>query len=183
MPIADVLLTLEVEEVPGIPPDWTHKLVLQFYRLPWALPDLVLGAIERTLVPAINAFEWLLGYDYLGFEMNWTRWDITLYYKQRASPAIPIAAIFWAIVTILAGVGIIILSLTWYERERRITYTRATKLKLLEEGKLTQEEYEELIEAEKDEPAPWEKVVSFGIIILILFIIFVFLRGRRRGRD
>lgn len=172
--------TVTVTLQSGVPPDWTHKLVLQFYRLAWANPDIVLGAIENTLVPAINTLEWFLGYDYLGFEMNWIRWETTLYYKQRESPAIPIAAILYYVAVITVGVGIIILGLAWYERERRITYTRVAKLKLLEEGKLTPEQYEELVEAEKEEPAPWEKVAGIGIIILLLLIVLVFLRGRRR---
>jgi len=164
------------------PSGWTHKLIMDFYRLPWASYSAVVSAIEITLIPFVNALEWFLGYTYLDYSLDWKGMRLTLYYRQKGTPAIPLATILGLVAVILIAVGFIILGLHWLAGEVEEAVAKATKADLLREGKLTSEQYTELIEAETTQPAPWETAIGWGVIILILILAYVLLKpkGERR---
>jgi len=171
-------------ESPAPPPEgWTHKLVMYYYRLPWTNYSSAKAWFENVVIPIVNAFEWFLGYDYLGYSFDWEGMTCTAFYRQKGSPAIPLAAIYAAIAVIgLIAIGIIILGLAWLRGTITEAETKATKADLLREGKITQEQYTELMTAESTQPAPWEKAVGWGVIILVLILAYVLLkpRGERR---
>ena len=153
--------------------EWTHKLVIYYYRLPWAVPSVVEGAVSATLIPILNALEWLFGYDYVGHDFDWEGMTISVYYAQRGTPAITAAAlalILKAVAVLLIAVGLVILGLAWFVRELKQYETFKSKADMLKEGAITSEEYRELVAAQKEDPAPWEKVVGLGIILILLLL-------------
>ena len=189
MPIALVNMGVPAEITIEVPitavPEWTHKLVIYFWKLPWATYDSVKGAVETLLIPTINAFEFFMGYDFLGYVLDWRNDTITLYYRQRTfslnrkSFAPPLAAIIAAIALLLISVGIIIFALAWYEGQKLAMREQITLEQLLEEGKITPEEYAEYKEQFKKSPPAWyEKIpeaikyaVYGGIIIAFLWFL------------
>ena len=174
-------------------PEWTHKLVLYFWKLPWATYDAVKAAVESTLIPTINAFEFFMGYDYLGYVLDWQKDTITLYYRQRSSMsrkmfAPPLAAILAAIALILISVGIIIFGLAWYEGQKLAMREQLTLEQLLEEGKITPEEYAEYKEQFKKHPPAWYEAIPeavkyavYGGIAIALIFFLGSLLARRGG--
>ncbi|NVM23723.1 MAG: hypothetical protein HWN68_18335, partial [Desulfobacterales bacterium] len=162
---------------PPPPPDeWTHKLILYYYRLPWADAASVEGAINTLLIPTLNGLEWLLGYDYVSHQHDWKGMTITVYYAARGTPVVPIWGILLAIGVLLLGVGVVIMGAAWCIAEVTKYEGFKTKSQMLKEGTITTEEYKELLAAQKENPAPWEKALGWGAIIIILLL----LAGARR---
>jgi len=198
MPVALVSMNVPAEIAIEVPmteiPEWTHKLVIYFWKLPWATYDAVKAAVESTLIPAINAFEFFMGYDYLGYVLDWQKDTITLYYRQRIAPlgrkmfAPPLAAILAAIALILISVGIIIFGLAWYEGQKLAMREQLTLEQLLEEGKITPEEYAEYKEQFKKHPPAWYEAIPeaikyavYGGIAIALIFFLGSLLARRGG--
>lgn len=160
-------------------PEWTHKLVIYYYRLPWAVPSIVEGAVSATLIPILNGLEWLFGYDYVGHDFDWEGMTLTVYYAARGTPAVSVWGILLAVGVLLIGVGVVIMGVAWFVGEWRKYEAFKTKSDMLREGTITTDEYKELVAAQKEEPAPWEKVVGVGAIIIFGLVLLALAPKRR----
>jgi len=155
------------------PTEWTHRLILYIWKLPYATKEQVKAIIESSLIPTINAFEFFMGYDFIGYTLDWDNDVIILYYRQRfvsfsvMSFAPPLAAIALAIFGILIAVGIIIMGLAWYQREQRIATEQKTLEDWVEEGKITPEEYVEYRELFEKNPPAWYQAIPQTIQYLV----------------
>lgn len=179
-------VSVQAEEIPG----WTHKLVIYFFKLPWAKREDVEPLINTVLVPTINAFEFFAGYTYLGHVLDWEGSTVTLYYYHRTeslsrlSFAPPLAAILGAIALILLAEGLIIMALAWFRRTELELREEITLEKLLEEGEITPEQYKEYKEAFRKRPPEWyeaipktiQYVIYGGVAIAVIGLVIQFMR-------
>jgi len=179
------LVTVRVTAPPPPPPveEWTHKLEVGFIRMPWATSAGVMAVFDSTIIPFINCFEWLVGYEFVGKEMNWDGLKVTLFYRARGSPVITAAILGAALLKIalvaiglMIAAGFIIMALAWYEREKAVASREQTLEELVEQKVITPEQYAEWSEAA--EKPWWEKYG--GWLVLGLLGVLALRRGKKR---
>jgi len=160
-------LTITIEVRPA---EYTHELRIFFIRLPWATKRGVEEAIP-SIAAVVNPFITPLGYDYVGGSVNWEDRYISLYYRKRGTPAIPLVVIVGAIVGIAISVAIMIVGIAWYEQAKALeTYYRSKTelereaLRLYEEGKLTYDQLQEVLKQIDVSLRPPEELVKCKLL-------------------
>ena len=168
------------------PPDATHCLRCGYHNLLGYKQEELKAKVKATIVPVVNTVLAPLGWQYIDTEVFGNYFEI--YYKE-ASPAEPITT--GTIITILTLItiiiiGLVIISIAWVYLETMKEYAKAKqdKKKLLEEGKITNEQYTQLIEAQKPEDMLGDigEILKWGIIALIILAITGAI-GKFRGKD
>jgi hypothetical protein len=126
-------------------------LRLFFIPLPWASQRQLEEAIP-SIAGAVNPFITPLGYDYVGGSVNWQDRYISLYYRKRGTPAIPLALILGAVVGIAFSLAIIVYSLAWIEQSKVVETYYRTKAELQQEamnlysqGKITYDQLQQTL--------------------------------------
>jgi hypothetical protein len=129
-------------------PQYTNELRVYFLKLPWLTKESLEGMMPR-IADSVNTIIVPLGYQYVGYRINWDDSYFSLYYLKVGTPAIPLGTIVLA----LFAIGIIVLGLAWYEHEKvQETYIveqseiKKQILKLYEEGKITYEQALQLMQ-------------------------------------
>jgi hypothetical protein len=129
-------------------PQYTNELRVYFLKLPWLTREPLEGMIPR-IADIVNTIIVPLGYRYIGYRINWDESYFSLYYLKVGTPAIPLGYI----VAALFAIGIIVIGIAWYEHEKvQETYIvqqaeiNKQILKLYEEGKLTYEQAQQLMQ-------------------------------------
>ena len=165
------------------PPDATHCLKCGYHNFLGYSQQDIKRKVEATVVPVVNTILNPLGWQYLGTGVFGNYFE--LYYKE-ASPAEPVtisicASILWAIALIVLGLAIISVAWMLIRTAELKAEAKADKKKLLEEGKITSEQYKELIEAqaEEDMMKGLGDLFKWGIILLIVMAVAGAL-GKRR---
>jgi hypothetical protein len=133
-------------------PQYTNELRVYFLKLPWATQE-ALEDIMPRVVDSVNTVIVPLGYQYVGYSINWDESYFSLYYLKTGTPAIPLQTILAYIIVSLFAVGLIIVGLAWLEHEKvQETYVREQSeinkqiLELYEEGKITYEQALQLMQ-------------------------------------
>lgn len=157
------------------PPDATHCLKCGYHNFLGFTQQDIKGKIEATVVPVVNTILAPLGWQYLGVGVFGDHFEI--YYKE-ASPAEPVtlsicASILFSIALIVLGIAIISVAWVYLETKKMLAEAKADKKKLLDEGKITSEQYKELIEAqaEEDMMKGLGDLFKWGIILLIVMAV------------
>jgi hypothetical protein len=88
-------------------------LRLFFIPLPWASQSQLEEAIP-SIAGVVNPFVTIWGYDYVGGSVNWQDRYISLYYRKRGTPPIPLVEIIAVVITVVA-LAVIIVGGGWYE--------------------------------------------------------------------
>ena len=168
------------------PPDATHCLRCGYHNLLGYKQEELKAKVKATIVPVVNTVLAPLGWQYIDVGMFGKYFEI--YYKE-ASPAEPITtATIVTIVTLITIiiVGLVIAWVAWVFLATQMEYAKAKqdKKKLLEEGKITNEQYTQLIEAQKPEDmlGGLGDLLKWGIIALIILAITGAI-GKVRGKD
>jgi hypothetical protein len=133
-------------------PQYTNELRVYFLKLPWATQE-ALESIMPRIADSVNTIIVPLGYQYVGYRINWDESYFSLYYLKTGTPTIPLQTILVYIIASLFAVGLIIIGLAWLEQGRvQETYVREQAdinediLRLYEEGKLTYEQAQQLMQ-------------------------------------
>jgi hypothetical protein len=133
-------------------PQYTNELRVYFLKLPWATKEALEGIVPR-IADTVNTIIVPLGYRYIGYRINWDESYFSLYYLKTGTPAIPLQTILAYIVVLLIAAGALVWGLAWLEQGRvQETYVREQAdinkqiLKLYEEGKLTYEQAQQLMQ-------------------------------------
>ena len=178
-------LKFEVAEVVR-PLDATHCLRCGYHNLLGMSQETIKGKVKGVVVPVVNGILAPMGWQYLGVGVFGDYFEI--YYKE-ASPAEPITT--GTVITILTLISIIILTIViawvawvYLETKRELAKAKQDKKKLLEEGKITNEQYTQLIEAQAEE----DMFGALGDILPLLFIFLIIMAiagavGKVRGKD
>jgi len=162
------------------PPDATHCLKCGYHNLLGYSQDTIKAKVKATIVPVVNGVLVPLGWQYIDVGVFGDKFEI--YYKE-ASPAEPITTA--TIITILTLITIIIIGVViawcawvYLETQREYAKAKQDKKQLLEEGKITKEQYTQLIEAQK----PEEMLGGLGDIFkwIIIFMIIMAVAGALR---
>ena len=177
-------LSFEVREH-VVPPDATHCLHCTYHNFIGLSQQDIRGKVEGVVVPLVNGILAPMGWQYISVGVYGNYFEI--YYKE-ASPAIVVTA--GVIIAILALVtacilGICITLIKWFDmlKEKELTQAKVDKKELLEEGKISQEQYTELIKAqEEEEKDMWGGLMGMLPLILIFIILMAITGavGRRR---
>lgn len=166
-----------------VPPDATHCLRCGYHNLLGLTQQDIKGKVEATIVPVVNGVLAPLGWQYISVGVYGDY--VEIYYKE-ASPAEPITVgtcitILTLITIIIINVVIVWVAWVYIETQKMKAEAKADKKKLLEEGKITNEQYTSMIEAQAEED-------MFGAIgdifpLLLIFLIIMAITGavgRRR---
>ena len=175
-------LKFDVAEVVR-PPDATHCLKCGYHNFLGLTQQDIKGKVEAIVVPLVNGILAPLGWQYISVGVFGDHFEI--YYKE-ASPAEPIT--IGTCITILTLITILILGIVvawvawvYLETGKMKAEAKADKKKLLEEGKITNEQYKELIEAQAEEDMLGDigELLKWALILLIVLAVAGAL-GRRR---
>lgn len=168
------------------PPDATHCLRCGYHNLLGLSQEDIKGKVESVVVPVVNGVLAPMGWCYIGVGVFGDYFEI--YYKE-ASPVEPVTT--GTVITILTLITIIIINVvivwvTWVyiETQKMKAQAKADKKKLLEEGKITNEQYTQLIEAQAEEDM--FKGIGDILPLLLVFIIIMVIAGaigKVKGRD
>jgi len=158
-----------------VPPDATHCLRCGYKNFFGYSQETIRSKAKATLVPVVNGFVAPLGWQYIDVGIFGDYLEI--YYKE-ASPAVAITT--GLVITILVTVsviwiGFVFLWVKWVELETQKMYAEAKqdKKELLDEGKITNEQYTELVIEQK----PEEDMMKGIFPLLILLIIIIAMAG------
>ena len=165
-----------------VPPGASHCLRCGFHNLLGLTQEDLKGKVESIVVPLVNGIVAPFGWQYISVGVYGDYFEI--YYKE-ASPAEPITV--GTIITILTLITIIIINVVivwvawvYIETQKMKAQAKADKKQLLDEGKITNEQYTSMIEAQAEE----DMFGALGDIIpLILFLLIIYvLAGAFKGR-
>lgn len=173
-------LKFEVKEH-VVPPDATHCFRMGYHNFFGYSQETIRSKVKGVVVPVVNGFVAPLGWQYIDVGVFGDYFEI--YYKE-ASPAVAITT--GLVISILTTVCIIIIGLVivWVkfvelEIEKMYAEAKADKKELLEEGKITNEQYTELVEEQKPEKDMLGDILPM-LIILIIIIALAGIAGKRR---
>ncbi len=163
------------------PSDATHCLKCGYHNFLGLTQQDIKGKVEATVVPVVDTFLKPLGWQYLGVGVFGNYFD--LYYKE-ASPAVAITTgllitILVSVTIIILGVCITVIKFLEVEKEKLVTEAKVDKKELLDEGKITSDQYTELVKAQEEEEKGLGDLIKWAIIGFMIFAIFGAL-GRRR---
>ena len=168
-----------------VPLDATHCLRCGYHNLMGYSQDDIKGKVQATVVPVVNGVLTPLGWQYISVGVYGDYFEI--YYKE-ASPAEPITTA--TVITILTLITILILGLVvawvawvYLETGKMKAQAKADKKKLLDEGKITSEQYKELIEAQAEEEDMFKTIGDILPLILVFIIIMVIAGAVGKRRD
>ena len=177
-------LKFEVGQV--VPPDATHYLKCGYHNLLGLSQEDIKNKVKGVVVPVVNGVLVPMGWQYLGVGVFGDRFEI--YYKE-ASPVEPVTTtITISLGTLLAVIiiGIVVVYVVWVYREtkKELAKAKADKKKLLEEGKITNEQYTSLIEAQAEE----DMFGALGdilplLLVLIIIMVIAGAVGKVTGKD
>jgi len=168
-----------------VPPDATHCLRCGYHNLLGLTQQDIKGRVQSTIVPVVNGVLAPMGWQYISVEVFGDYFEI--YYKE-ACPVEPVTT--GTVITILTLitviiVGLVIIWVTWVylETKRELAKAKEDKKKLLEEGKITNEQYKSLIEAQAKEDmlGGLGDLLKWGLIALIIFALLGAV-GKVRGK-
>ncbi|MBS7252029.1 MAG: hypothetical protein KIH08_15760 [Candidatus Freyarchaeota archaeon] len=176
-----------VPSVPSVskePEDYTHKLVvyLQFRE---GIDKVAFENVVKSYLSPINKIIEPLGYKFLGYMIDWSG-KLTLFYRVGGSPLVTVAVLTKILILVLfafLAVGAIVIGLSWYAREERLTSLQTDLKKLLEDGKITSEQYLKGLETQGLIQAKETIVSNLTYIILIIGVIIaviIILQLRRK---
>jgi len=130
-------------------PQYTNELRVYFLKLPWATKEALESTMPRV-ADTVNTVIVPLGYQYVGYGINWDESYFSLYYLKTGTPAVPLPQII-ILLGIIATI-VIPICVVWYEHEKVqeiyvVEQVEINKqiLKLYEEGKITYEQAQQLM--------------------------------------
>jgi len=166
-----------------VPPDATHCLRCGYHNLLGITQEEIKGKVKGVIVPVVNGVLAPMGWAYIDVGVYGDYFEI--YYKE-ASPAEPITV--GTCITILTLICVLVLMfvIVWVawvyiETQKMKAEAKQDKKKLLEEGKITNEQYTSMIEAQAEEDM-FGAIGDIFPLLLIFLIIMVIIGvvGRRR---
>jgi len=175
---------------PTLSPADLWELRIHFLKLPWANEALgrsILNSLASAVGPIVERF----GYKYLKIECNWAESYYSLFFIKTGSPIGMLAAVLAigaVIAAILAGAGLVLMGLSWWQgsqnREQEITQEKdfiSYLNDLLNQGKITAEQYAQLLEAYRKQKGqieiPWT-----GLMIVAVALGGIYLLGKAGER-
>ena len=168
------------------PVDATHMLKCGYRNFLGLSQESIKSKVKAIVVPVVNTVLAPMGWQYIDVGVFGDYFEI--YYKE-ASPAEPVTTttvggILFSIALIILGIAIISVAWCIVETGRMKAEAKADKKKLLEEGKITSEQYTELIEsqAEEDMLGDIGELLKWGIIAIIVLAVAGAI-GKVRGED
>jgi len=179
--------TFEVADIVR-PPDATHCLRCGYHNLLGLTQQDIKGKVEASVVPIANKVLAPLGWQYVGVGVFGDYYEI--YYKE-ASPAVAITtglliAILTTICVLVLGIVVVWVTWVYLETKKDLAQAKADKKKLLEEGKITKEQYTSLIEAQAKEDmlAGLGDLLKWGLIaVIVLAVVGAIGKGREGKKD
>jgi len=175
-------------EVTGqvVPPEATHCLRCGYHNLMGYTQQEIKTKVESTIVPVVNAILVPMGWVYCGVGVFGDYFEI--YY--RATPVEPVTMaiclkILFLITVIIIGIVIAWVAWVYLKTNEMKAQAKIDKKQLLEEGKITKEQYEALIKAQAEEDT-WGSIaemIKWALIAMIILAIIGALPKGRREED
>ena len=152
-----------------------YELRLFFIKGPWANEALA-TSILQSLASAVNPIIQPLGYRYIKTECNWTQSYYSVWFEKTGSPVIPLAAILAVIVGIGLLVSIFFYAVGFYHQGKAAEQQainesdfQASLDKALAEGKITPEQYAQMLTAYRQATAqmgiPWNNILILAAVL------------------
>lgn len=153
-PTGYVKVFVSAQAPPPPPPSQaTNELRIYFIKLPWASEGLARNIVDR-LAGAIAPIIQPLGYRLTGTRLNWSSSYFSFFFLKVATPAIGLAAIGLIAIGILIAAGLLLYTIAWIQQGVVVEQVVKTQgqiaedaAKLLGEGKITREQYTEILTA------------------------------------
>lgn len=167
-----------------VPPDATHWLRCGYHNLLGLSQEDIKAKVKATIVPLVNGILAPMGWAYISVGVYGDYFEI--YYKE-ASPVEPVTAGIASLILVticVCVIGFVIVWVSWIYRETKMELAKAKqdKKKLLEEGKITNEQYTSMIEAQAEEDM-FGAIGDIFPLLLIFLIIMVIAGAVGRRRD
>ena len=168
-----VFQNLKFEAVESIvPPDATHCLRCGYRNFVGYSQETIKQKVKTIVVPVVNTVLSPIGWQYIDAECYGNYFEI--YYKE-ACPVEPVTtatviSILQLIVIAIIGICVTFVAWVFLEVKKMEAQAKIDKKKLLEEKKITSEQYVDLIGSQKEEDM-WGSLK--WILILVLFIVIL----------
>jgi len=157
------------------PPDATHCLKCGYHNFLGYSQETIKAKVKQIIVPITNSILVPMGWQYIDTEVFGNYFEI--YYKE-ASPVEPVTTLTVgsiATLIVIAIIGIAVISVAWVYIATLMEYAKAKadKKKLLEEGKITNEQYTQLIAEQKPEDmlGGLGDLLKWGLVLILVLAI------------